>query len=386
MDTFTIEHELADIWVARDHQNDVNYAYGGTRMVDPQTSNEDVQQMLTRLVLDESALKNRLIDKATRSGALRSYTESLPRGFLGSSVGGARCVVRPRNRRIAAVLKNPAHPDFRPWLSQLFEPLGALLNQQQGRIKLTPDFGRYAGVADILAQFTPHVLGIRREDGGCGGKSSYAATGIIAALEFMGVSSQKTVPITLIGSAGALGSNLLAYFLKEGFQAIAVCDLVYDGYQASTSPPGTVTCLASRQGAFTESCLQRGNVIVATTVGNELKHSPWQRIPAGTTLLLAHNLAIPSGEEGISLVRQLAARGISVWPGQILTLGGALTSRIEWFWRETRPHELFPKQLAHTVVAVAVRFLLAETREMATTSALTPYEAMLRFADMRPNS
>ena len=91
------------------------------------------------------------------------------------------------------------------------------LNQQGGKIKLTPDFGRFAGLADMLYQFTPHSLGIRCEEGGCGGKSSYSATGIISAIETLGFSQQKNIPVTLIGAAGAMGIDVLNYFIAQGY-------------------------------------------------------------------------------------------------------------------------------------------------------------------------
>lgn len=372
----------ADIWIATDHQSDVDYSYGGTRMVDPDMADSDVHQLLDRLMVSESQLKNQLINKALRQQSLgETIAQRTPDGFLGSSVGGARCLIRPTSAELRTILNQPTHPQFAETIAVIFEQIGAALNQQEGRIKLTPDFGRFAGMADLLAQFTPHVLGIRCEAGGCGGKSSYSATGIIAALETLGVTPATHPTITLIGADGAMGSHVLDYCLDAGFADIAVCDLAYDN---GTPPPALPTRLAARDRAFTAACLERGGVIVATTVGHELEHSSWQAIPANSILLLAHNLAIPAGSAGELLMQQLADQGVCALPGQLLTLGGALTSRVEWFWRQSRPDEMFDKLLAHTIVRAVVEFLVAETLKLSHTRGVTPYEAMLHMTQDTP--
>ena len=65
-------------------------------------------------------------------------------------------------------------------------------------------------MADILYQFTPHVLGVKCEVGGCGGKSSYTTTGIINTLKAFGLKNSSSDNITIIGSAGALGTSLVS--------------------------------------------------------------------------------------------------------------------------------------------------------------------------------
>src|ERR1700692_5014242 len=107
---------------------------------------------------------------------------------------------------------------------------------------------------------------------------------------------------------------------------------------------------------LTDHCLRRGGAIIATTVGKELEHSHWELIPSNTKLLLAHNLSVPDGSEGTALMRSIEKQGVFALPGQLLTLGGALTSRLEWFWRQSRPEQPFDKQLAHAVVGDVVRF------------------------------
>jgi hypothetical protein len=379
-EVFEITHSSADVWVARDDLPGVNYAYGGTRMVKPHMDSAEISTVLSRLMYYESSFKNHLINHAIRQGAVNDYADALPAGFLESVVGGARCIIRPRTAALASVLKDPRHPEFQATIAPIFQEIGVFLNKRGGDIKLTPDFGRFAGLSDLLAEFTPHVLGIRCEAGGCGGKSSYSTSGIIAALQVHNIAAYKHQPITLIGSAGALGVDVLAWFESEGYTDIAVCDLVYDDPASGVTAPDGHRQLPSRKKAFTDACLRRGGVIVATTVGEELENSNWELMPEGTLLFLAHNLAIPAGEAGTTLMDKIAARGVYAVPGQVLTLGGALTSRVEWFWRQARVNEPFDKPLAHTVVRRVVSFLVAETDRIVRAKGVTPYKASVEIA------
>ncbi|NEP85738.1 MAG: hypothetical protein F6K18_02265 [Okeania sp. SIO2C2] len=375
-----LEHSLADIFIACDNDRNVDYSYGGTRMVSPEVENSEAQEVCISLMRDESAFKNYLINAALRQGVVDSYRNRLPAGFLNSKVGGARCVIKPKSPETFSILTDPLHPQWEDSISPIFKEIGNFLNQTGGKIKLTPDFGRFAGLADTLNQFTPHSLGIRCEEGGCGGKSSYAATGVIAAVEAVGIPEGKNNPVTLIGSVGAMGSDVLEYFLKEEYPNLAVCDLAYDDSTKGIASPKGAIKLASRYKAFTVECLERGGAIVATTVGQELENSLWETIPSGTILLLAHNMAIPAGDAGIKLMQRIQQQGIFALPGQVLTLGGALTSRIEWFWRHSNAGIPFDKPLAHEVVRAVVRFLVGEIKERSATSGVTPYEATLDYA------
>ncbi|MFP5261884.1 MAG: hypothetical protein ACLGJB_08275 [Blastocatellia bacterium] len=374
-----VSHPNADAWIAFDEKEGFDYYYGGTRMVPPATAEPDVVRIVSRLMSEESEFKNRLINKVLTQETFAAYNGRMPEGFLGSKVGGARCILRPRDEKIYATLQNPANPDFDATISGIFERLGGLLNEHGGMVKLTPDFGRYAGMADILARFTTHVLGIRCEAGGCGGKSSYAATGIITALEMLGISDYQDKPVTLIGSAGALGSDVLKYLSARGFADLAVCDLVYD--DGTSAPPPGVQKLTSKMGALTEECLKRGGMIIATTYGEELENSNWKAIPPGSVLVLAHNLSVPLGSKGLSVMKGIAARNVYSVPGQVLTLGGALTSRLEWFWRKSRSHVSFDKELAHLTVREVEGHLLSKITRLVTSFNMTPFEAMLHYAD-----
>jgi len=375
-----LDHPLAQIFIATDNNSTVDYSYGGTRMVSPSMNESEAQEVCLRLMQDESALKNHLINIAFRKGVLESHTDRIPQGLPESQVGGARCVIKPKNHETFTLLVDPTHPDWESAILPIFNCIGEYLNQQGGKIKLTPDFGRFAGLADMLYQFTPHSLGIRCEEGGCGGKSSYSATGIISAIETLGFSQQKNIPVTLIGAAGAMGIDVLNYFIAQGYEDLAVCDLVYDQANPSVFPPANAIHLPAKPNAFTDECLKRGGLIVATTVGHELENSNWEVMPQGTTLLLAHNMAIPKGEMGFALMRAIENKGVFALPGQLLTLGGALTSRVEWFWRQSNKDVLFDKKLAHLIVADVVCLLVSEIKELSISAEITPYEAMLRYA------
>lgn len=375
---FDVSTPHADAWVAFDELDGADYYYGGTRMVPPEARESDVIDILRRLMSEESAFKNHLINICLTEGVLSGYSERAPAGFMNSKVGGARCVIRPRDGGVSRILQDPSHPEFDQTISDIFLHLGELLNKHRGLVKLTPDFGRYAGLADILERHTPHVLGIRCEAGGCGGKSSYAATGILTALDMLRAKDYQAAPVTVIGSAGALGVDVTGYFTADDFEDVAVCDLAYDNGEAT--PPVNAALLPSVINIFTNQCLERGGLIVATTFGGELANSEWEAIPPETLLVLAHNLSVPSGEAGISLMRRIASRGVRAIPGQLLTFGGALTSRLEWFWRQSRQGEPFDKELAHIAVRDVMKHLLTEVQGVEQSMGVTTYEAMLAYA------
>jgi hypothetical protein len=379
-DIHMISGQICDAWIAGVKDSDVEYCYGGTRMVHWSASDSDAEEDLLRLMFEESHLKNRMINRALHSGLLADLEPELPAGYLGSRVGGGRCIMRPKTEALYSVLQNPMHQEFGSLISEVFRDIGEFLNTKGGRIKLTPDFGRYAGLADHLANFTPHVLGVRCGIGGCGGKASYTVSGILGSMRALGLLSDKATRYTLVGAAGALGSGVLEYLQHEGFQDLAVSDLLYDS--GIEPPPAGLSELSSAQGRFTNECLARGGILIFTTWGEELENSNLDAIPRGSSLVLAHNLSVPPGERGNQLMRDVAQRGILAIPGQILTLGGALTSRLEWFWRKNYPNADFTekKPLAHEIAGRVGAYLAREIDELARKQNLTPYEAMWAFA------
>lgn len=378
--THFVSNKICDIWIGETHQDGVAYCYGGTRLCSYGTSEPDCLKILYRLMTEESGFKNSLINKALSNPEIFSDKKQLfPKGFLESRVGGARCILRPKNEKAQEVLSNPLHPDFYPAMRCVMKDVGDLLNTFSGRIKLTPDFRRFEGVADVLAEFTPHVLGIACEQGGCGGKASYTVSGIASILSTMGISRDKKEPITLIGSAGALGAGVLRYLEELSFSDLGVCDLRYDNADESFSGSPEIRVFPSELGRFTDDCMKRGGWIIATTFGGELENSSYATIPSGSRLILAHNLSQPSGQTGIDFMKSL--ENITCVPGQLLTLGGALTSRYEWFWRQQNPGKNFQNQkpLAHQIVHRVTEFLWKEVFNSSKKSGETLYESMLSF-------
>ncbi|SHO52311.1 hypothetical protein [Anaerocolumna xylanovorans] len=359
--TYVIEHEDADIWVAKNlKQDQVNYYYGGTRTVPHNYSKDQAYEVISYLRNYESGLKNLLINEAIQNGVFEKDKERLPIGFSNSIVGGGRCIIQPKTKEIESIILDTMHPRHKEVIDSLFKTLGDFLENQDGVIKLTPDFGKFAGLADMLYQYTDNVLGIRCEDGGCGGKASYTSTGIIAAIEAMGYGKDYAGPVTLIGSNGACGIGVLAYLMEKGYKDIAVADLFYDDNPELTKELGGkgVKILPGIKGKFTDECLCRGGLIVATTTGGELLNSNLSVIKDGTVLLLAHNEAIPVTQEALDTVEEiLNKKNICIIPGQLLTFGGALTSRLEWFFRANRKEkELFNKEQAHDSVRKVTNF------------------------------
>jgi hypothetical protein len=375
-----VSHPLATIWLARERGEEASYFYGGTRLIEHFVGESEVVEILFRLMEGESSVKNRLINWAIEDGALNEFVAELPNGFLQSRVGGARCLIQPQTQEIAASLRDPADPRNAHTTAAILQCVGEILNEREPKIKLTPDFGRYAGLADVLRQYTPNVLGISCEEGGCGGKSSYSVTGVLAGFEKTAPLYDELPPVTCIGSAGAMGSGVLNYFLAREPANLAVCDLVYDDAASDLRVPDGCARLKSCAGSFSAESLARGGTIIATTVGDELANSPWELIPRGSTFLLAHNLALPAGQKGIELARNLALNGVLLIPGQVLTLGGALTARLEWYWRQLPAKTAFNKDLAHRIVNHLVTHLMNAILDAAQLTSVAPYQAMLQLS------
>ncbi len=382
LEVYRIAHPLADIWIGHAKGSNFDYTYGGTRMVEPDTDDESALATLSHLATNESLFKNLLINKAIADGALKPLSHRLPEGFGKSRAGGARCIIRPRTRQTQEIWNDPQAENFTDSIRPIFAAIGDFLNSREGYIKLTPDFGRYASLSDMLREFTPHVLGIACEIGGCGGKTSYSTTGVTAAFEHFQFS--RDIPVTIIGSDGAMGSEFHKYIAKQGHSDIAVCDIAYEqeGFQA---PSTEATQVPARAGTFTREALSRGGVIVATTWGNELQNCDLSALLPATRFLLAHNLSIPPGRQGVGLAQRVAERGVTALPGQMLTLGGALTTRLEWFWRQSRPDQPFDKPLAHDIVRAVVSHWVKICLDKADKEVTTPYEALVNLSHINTN-
>ncbi|HVI46028.1 MAG TPA: hypothetical protein VM802_14225 [Chitinophaga sp.] len=376
---YKITNCYADIWIAHLLQDEIDYAYayGGARILPFNTDNQLVLTTLNNLLIYESALKNRLINFAIETGILHEFNKALPAGLLNNKVGAARCIIRPKNRKVKNILRDHHATGFPEIISSVMQSVGRLLNEQKGRIKPTPDFGRFASFADHLFKYTPHTLGISHGNGGCGTKAPYSAAGIIAVMKTLNISC--TDHVTLIGANGAIGRIVLKHLLHNGFQKIIICDTAYSNGAADVIIPDAA-CITVKQavpGKFTNDCLRSGKVIIATTIGQELEQSDISMLQPGACLLLAHSLAVSPGAGGISIMQALKKRRVLTVPGQILTIGGALVSRIEWFWRQQQTKGLFDRELAYTVVDKVAAFLTGHILNKADAADITPFEALL---------
>lgn len=374
-----LSNELADVWIAGEKERRSDYSYGGTRLIDSAATDSDVVGILLDLATYESGIKNSLINSALANGSCQDLSERLPEGFERSRVAGGRCVIRPRSKTLQTIMSDPSNVHFESHMRSLLADIGSALNSEKGAIKLTPDFGKFAGVADLLNEHTPNVLGVRCELGGCGGKSSYTVSGIYTVFELTQARAERSERVTSIGSAGTLGSGLLQFLSKLQGLDIALCDIKYDK-SSDADKPEPYPILASTPGTFTDPCLMRGGIMVATTFGDELRRSKRELIPAGSVLLLAHNAALPSGQPGIDLAERLEAKGVFVVPGQILTLGGAVVARLEWFWRLSKPGIPFDKDLAHRVVTKVTNWSFTAALNRAEAEHVSLYQALLEIS------
>ena len=361
---YVIDSEYAELWVAENGQvEEADYYYGGTRTVPFDSSDKECLDRILYLKNFESGLKNVFINDVISSGRLESIKDEVPDGFLGSRVGGGRCIIRPKSKELYDIIMDTSHEKHCGVVDGMFCKLGEFLNGRNGKIKLTPDFGRFVGLADMLHKYTENVLGVRCEDGGCGGKASYTSTGIIEAIEVLGFNKDKNIPVTLVGADGAVACAVLDYLIEQKYSDIAVCDLSYDNPQRSEEVRRLkelgIKILPAEYGRFTVPCLERGGLFIAVTVGGEFLNSELSAVKDGTVMLMAHNEVISVNEKSLSDIdRFLEEKDVKVIPGQLLTFGGAMTSRLEWFFRcSRRGDELFNKPLAHKAVRLAVDYL-----------------------------
>lgn len=361
---YVIDSDYAELWVAEKGQvENADYYYGGTRTVPFDSNDKACKEKICYLKDYESGLKNVFINDVIALGKLDGIKEEVPAGYLESRVGGGRCIIRPKSKEIYDIVMDPAHERYGEIADSMFCDLGAFLNEKGGKIKLTPDFGRFVGLADMLHKYTENVLGVKCESGGCGGKASYTSTGIIEAIEVLGLNQDKSIPVTLIGSDGAVACAVLEYLIEQNYTNIAVCDLSYATPERAEEVKRLkklgIAVLPAEFGKFTAPCLERGGLLIAVTVGGELLHSDLSVVKDGTVMLMAHNEVITVNEASLAAIDKfLAEKDVKVIPGQLLTFGGAMTSRLEWFFRSSRKEdELFNKPLAHKAVRLAVDYL-----------------------------
>ncbi len=468
-----------------------NFAYGGSRLAKYLENKEEGRDRAIKsvnfLALAESHMKHAVINKAIEEGALDSLVNPLtrtllkslkaqnalqtdidagyvlPKSYLGLKIRGGRCIILPQTMEVEEILKDPKHPRFYEIADIIFKKIGNFLNGvdsanlidmhgnildqvkiNRGEINLTPDFGRFAEIADILNKFTPQVLCINANAGGSSGKVAYTVTGILAGWKScidnnLSDFLPEETDITFIGSAGALGEHIVEYLREHNFKKIRLCDLQYQlndlieinseedlaklrikkytkkddksfivttmtdkslmvnlkdkligladgGYQVML---GSWKVIHAIEGMYTDEALKEsGGVILSTAVGREIENSNYHLIPSGTLFLAAHNIAIHLGEKGLKVVKDLEEQGVIFIPGQVLTLGGALTSRLEACYRaehkiikanEGKNTTMFAKRLGHEIVHDIIYHI---TSNIINKDDVTPWEALLEYANL----
>jgi glutamate dehydrogenase/leucine dehydrogenase len=347
-----------------------------------------------RLSMTASSWKNWLINHAIKDGALEKLSAHskliLPNTVWDRrEIYGGRIVVIPydnnyHNIPIETILKDAEHPLFDEVSAPVYATIGDFLNKLKGQLKATPDFGPNASTADKLHKFTNYVLGIHPSKNGSGGKSEYSIVSILTALKLFGLNreqSLKDTTITVIGSAGALGTGILEYLEEQQFSNVLLCDLQYAQHPPKNLPEGWKVTEAVA-GRFTDECLQRNGKpawLITAAYGNEMLASNWQSVPQNSIWIAAQNNDIPEKIAGLEFATKLQTAGIKHLPGQILTLGGTKASWIEWCCRSNNAP--FNKEAAYESVELVTAHIIEQMNEATKQLSITPYEAMLRYAD-----
>ncbi|WP_375506669.1 hypothetical protein [uncultured Nostoc sp.] len=137
--------------------------------------------------------------------------------------------------------------------SAIFKQTGTFLNGQRGATKIdvqenvveedacippgalfiTPNFGPNKKLADFLHEHTPQVLGVDASVGGGSGKAAYTVSGFFGAFDAASEHGlfnayDKNLPLSLIGAAGAIGSDTAKRLAERGFKNVLVANIAYD--------------------------------------------------------------------------------------------------------------------------------------------------------------
>ncbi len=394
-----------------------NASYGGTRLAKPKEGIEKAIESLLVLAYNESGTKHTILNSVISQDTLKDIIDKdektkvdlfpptgssmpaiqkgyeVPSSFFNLKFRGGRCVILPKDETVYQSLLGRDHGIYH----KVFEPVGAFLNGfieadeinyhgltigrnsiLPGSLFLTPDYGSNAEVADILYEYTPHVLGVTPNRGGGGGKSSYTTSYMKGFFESYlknnSYFNNTDTPVVLVGSAGAIGSDFAKYIEARGYKNVTVCDLNYDLANVVTNAdrktiqlksggtvdiPASWTVVDAEQGRFTDRALSgdRPKLFIMTSVGHELQKSNFNLIPDGSMLFLAHNFSLPDdpGEQD-ALSGSLSRKKVDFISGPALTPGGALYSRLEIAHRAQQGISFdgtsttrFPKMLMHAV-------------------------------------
>jgi|GEM_PF-6727272 len=452
-----------------------NSSYGGTRAEPPlegdyQQSRLNAIQSLIKLAFYESHVKHKYISKTNERGALdglishngkitqhlksqNDLQQDIPknfdfsRDFLQLNFNGGRVVILAHNKKIHEVIINANHPQAYELYTAIFKEVGKFLNGQKeankidingnllernsqispGALFITPDFGPNKKLADYAHEHTPQVLGVDASVGGGGGKAAYTVSGFFGAFDAVLEEGffdryDKNLPISLIGAAGAMGSDTAKRLAQRGFTNVTVSDIAYDYNQiikidsktneklvpildnekyrmngeAFQRIPSSWSVAAAESQKFTDAALgnnDKPRIIIAMTFGMALENSNIDAIPNNSILLLAENWSIPIGYEGLKIVQYLLSRSIITFPGQAITAGGAGNSKVEIFFRATtkggitkamanQDKPTYYKRLGHEIVYRQIKQGAKDLLAISKKENITITEALARYTDL----
>ena len=452
-----------------------NSSYGGTRAEppvegDPSKSRLNALNSLLKLAFYESHTKHKYLSKTNKKNALdglispegiittllKAQNEAqrdIPEGyafsrdFLKLEFRGGRAIILAENLDIHKIIVDANHPKAYEVYSSIFKQVGKFLNGQAGATKLdsqgniveqdsfipagalfiTPDFGPNKKLADYLHEHTPQVLGVDASVGGGGGKAAYTVSGFFGAFDAASDhglfnANDENLPISLIGAAGAMGSDTAKRLAERGLKNVLVSDIAYDytkpikidpatgeklipileeerhrmNGEAFQRIPQSWNVVPAEPGKFTDKALGKDSqsiVVIAMTFGKALQHSNLDAIPDNSTLLLSENWAVPPGDEGLKIMQALKSRGIVALQGQAITPGGAGNSKVEIFFRATEnggitkamaneASPVYHKRLGHEIVYRQIKQGISDLLTLVRKKDITTIEALVQYTNL----
>ena len=233
---------------------------------------------------------------------------TLKAAAAGLDLGGGKAVVcaPEQDPRLAgAELRRAALEDF-----------GDLVDSLGGRYITAEDVGVSAGDLTVVAERTPHVVGLPVELGGAGDPSPFTARGVVAAMracvaEAFGTASLGGLDVVVVG-AGHVGEQLARLLAKQGAR-LALSDV--DARKRALASALGARWVDPEQ-AMTTSC----DVLAPCALGGAIDRSNVSRLDCRIVCGSANNM-LASDE----LAAALAARGILYAPDFIANAGGLIS-------------------------------------------------------------
>jgi len=382
------------LFVADTHISPIDWGYAGARKLNVLSVDEGIKQIL-ELGIDSSGRKLALL-KNFKERVLKELSEKekqeLPSTFLTNTPNhpGCRVGIIPKNRLYCESLSSPYHPQFHVVINEIYEKVALFLNTYFNHsFKITPDFGSFTKVADIINVYTPDCLTISQKHGGLN-KSRCTAAGFIGGIHVIGNyfnCLDHATPINVIGAGGALGTVMMEWLREKGYCNVTLCDLRFDAALDCPTqtflpqlPSGWKIVKSSK--GIPKAMQERGGLIVCFAYENELRNSNLSHFKPGTVLVFGQNHSLPPGEEGKQLVKTLAEQNVTVFDGSSTTVGGSASSVIEWDYRTDNPGQPMSEKVLKASEAFLTLYTQTIVREIckrACSKNIPPYFAYLEM-------